>query len=103
MIGIFYGMFALAMGAPNFKNIAEGRMNGYQAIQVIERMPEIPINDPEGEEFGSRFKGEIQFKNVVFWYAKSKEDVLRKVSFTMEKGKTTAIVGASGSGKSTIV
>lgn len=48
-------------------------------------------------------KGFVEFKNVSFRYPDSDEEVLSDISFTAEPGKTTAIIGSTGSGKSTIV
>ncbi len=48
-------------------------------------------------------KGLVEFKNVSFRYPDSDEEVLNDISFTAEPGKTTAIIGSTGSGKSTIV
>jgi len=47
--------------------------------------------------------GSVEFKNVSFRYEGATEDALRNISFTAESGQTTAIIGATGSGKSTIV
>lgn len=49
------------------------------------------------------FKNKIEFKDVVFAYDKDSISVLDKINFTIEKGQTIALVGQSGSGKSTIV
>ena len=48
-------------------------------------------------------KGLVEFKNVGFKYPDSDEEVLSDISFTAKPGKTTAIIGSTGSGKSTIV
>jgi subfamily B ATP-binding cassette protein MsbA len=48
----------------------------------------------------TEFKSEIRFESVTFRY--ETEDVLKNISFTIPKGKTVALVGQSGSGKSTI-
>ena len=48
-------------------------------------------------------KGLVEFRNVSFRYPDSDEEVLSDISFTAEPGKTTAIIGSTGSGKSTIV
>ena len=50
-----------------------------------------------------KFKSKIEFKDVVFAYDKDSTSVLDKINFTIEKGQTIALVGQSGSGKSTIV
>jgi ATP-binding cassette subfamily B protein len=47
--------------------------------------------------------GRVEFKNVSFRYEGAVEDALKDISFTAESGQTTAIIGATGSGKSTIV
>ena len=46
---------------------------------------------------------DIRFENVTFRYPKAEEDVLCNISFTAKSGETTAIIGSTGSGKSTLV
>jgi len=48
-------------------------------------------------------KGEVEFRNVSFKYPDSKEDVLTDISFVAPSGKTTAFIGSTGSGKSTLI
>jgi len=65
---------------------------------------EVSICDPEkAENFDADKRGEIEFKNVSFRYPGAEEDVLHNLNFTAEAGKTTAFIGSTGSGKSTIV
>lgn len=52
---------------------------------------------------GDQLKGEVEFKNVTFAYPDANEPVLRNVSFTAHKGETVAFIGATGSGKSTLI
>ncbi len=62
--------------------------------------------DDEGEISDLNAKGRIDFKNVSFYYAKDESDAdaaLSDVSFVFEAGKYNAIIGSTGSGKSTIV
>ncbi|MGL5087267.1 MAG: ABC transporter ATP-binding protein, partial [Clostridium sp.] len=54
-------------------------------------------------EFDKSKKGIIEFKNVSFKYPNAEEDVLSKISFIAEPGKTTAFIGSTGSGKSTLI
>jgi len=62
------------------------------------------ITDPEEPKvFPEPFKGVVEFRDVTFKYPGAKKDVLHKISFTAQPGQTTAIIGATGSGKSTIV
>ncbi|MCC8161116.1 MAG: ABC transporter ATP-binding protein/permease [Oscillospiraceae bacterium] len=57
----------------------------------------------EGKETESKESGSIEFKNVSFRYPDASEDCLKHISFTAEKGETVAFIGATGSGKSTLV
>ncbi len=57
----------------------------------------------ESKKLNPNKKGFVEFKNVSFRYPDSDEEVLSDISFTAEPGKTTAIIGSTGSGKSTIV
>ena len=62
------------------------------------------IKDPANpKEFDKNKKGLVEFKNVSFKYPDAEEDILENINFTAEPGKTTAIIGSTGSGKSTIV
>lgn len=57
----------------------------------------------EPQKLDQNKKGLVEFKNVSFRYPDSDEEVLSDITFTAEPGKTTAIIGSTGSGKSTIV
>lgn len=62
------------------------------------------IKNPEKpKELDKNKKGLVEFKNVSFRYPDADEDILCDINFTAEPGKTTAIIGSTGSGKSTIV
>ncbi len=62
------------------------------------------IKDPkEPKEFDKSKKGLVEFKDVSFCYPDAEENMLTHINFTAEPGKTTAIIGSTGSGKSTIV
>lgn len=56
-----------------------------------------------GSDCRRRFEGEIRFENVSFAYPDAEESVLSNITFTAEAHKTTAIIGSTGSGKSTVV
>ena len=65
---------------------------------------ETVIKDPEQEEpINPTLKGILEFKNVSFRYPHAEEDVLSNISFTAKPGETTAIIGSTGSGKSTLI
>jgi ATP-binding cassette subfamily B protein len=62
----------------------------------------LSIEDGPGLDGGDR-RGEVEFRHVSFRYPGAEEDVLHDVSFTAHKGETVAFIGATGSGKSTVV
>lgn len=70
--------------------------------RFCEIMDEPEERDAEDAVTLGEVKGDIEFKNVEFSYAGKEEDVLEGVSFSIPHGKTTALVGGSGGGKSTI-
>ncbi len=57
----------------------------------------------EGNVTTSKTKGEVEFKNVSFKYPDAKEHMLENISFKANKGETIAIIGSTGSGKSTLI
>jgi ATP-binding cassette subfamily B protein len=61
------------------------------------------IDPDQAESFGRSFTGSIEFRSVSFRYPGAEEDVLKDVSFTVPPGQTTAIIGTTGSGKSSLV
>ncbi len=62
------------------------------------------IHDPLSPvPFGENGKGEVRFDHVSFRYPGAEEDVLHDISFTARPGETTALIGSTGSGKSTLV
>lgn len=65
---------------------------------------ELSIKDPvKPKVFTEKAKGLIEFKNVFFRYPGADTDVLSNLNFTAKPGQTTAIIGATGSGKSTAI
>ena len=72
--------------------------------EVLETDPQIkdkPVE--EQEKFDESKKGLVEFKNVSFRYPDADTEILEDIDFTAEAGKTTAIIGSTGSGKSTLV
>ena len=65
---------------------------------------EIEIEEPEViNDIGRKFKGTVEFKEVYFRYHDADEDILENISFKASPGTTTAIIGGTGSGKSTLI
>lgn len=64
----------------------------------------LSIQNPTTEEIAdTSLRGVLEFKNVSFRYPNAEEDVLSDISFTAKPGETTAIIGSTGSGKSTLI
>ncbi|MEG0485122.1 MAG: ABC transporter ATP-binding protein [Oscillospiraceae bacterium] len=62
------------------------------------------VRDPlEPKHLPKDIKGEIEFKNVGFKYEGADENVLNDITFTAKAGETTAFIGSTGSGKSTVI
>ncbi|OFW14190.1 MAG: ABC transporter [Acidobacteria bacterium RIFCSPLOWO2_02_FULL_67_21] len=76
-------------------------MVGRERIQEVLDM-ESRVRDAQGARPAPRFKGQIEFSEVSFSYGNGKP-ILKDVSFTIEAGQIAAIVGPSGTGKTTIV
>ena len=74
-----------------------------ERVDEIIRTPLI-IEDPKkAEKFDDNKKGLVEFKNVSFKYPNADEEVLSNISFTAKPGETTAFIGSTGSGKSTLI
>lgn len=69
----------------------------------INEVWDAPISVKEGTGSTSAQKGEIEFRNVSFRYPDASEDCLSDISFSVKQGETIAFIGATGSGKSTLV
>ena len=66
--------------------------------------PRSSIRDPDhAEHIDPALRGLVEFRDVTFRYSGAEDDVLHSVSFVARPGETTAIIGATGSGKSTLV
>jgi ATP-binding cassette subfamily B multidrug efflux pump len=77
--------------------VSVGRIN-----EVLDTQPVIK-NPLKPRKYNGSVKGQIDFKNVYFRYPGAEEDLLKNLSFTIKPGHTTAIIGSTGCGKSTLV
>ena len=95
-------VFAFLMMSMMFIILPRAAVSGDRIADVLETEPS--IKDPEQpRQFPQPFQGEIEFRNVSFRYPGAEEDILHDISFTALPGQTTAFLGTTGSGKSTIV
>jgi len=95
-------VFAFLMLAMMFIILPRAAVSGDRIADVLETEP--VIKDPQDpKHFEEPFKGTVEFRDVCFRYPGAEEDVLHNISFTAQPGQTTALIGTTGSGKSTIV
>lgn len=75
--------------------------------KIMDEKPEIADKECETDTCEnppkSRIDGYLEFRNLTFTYPGSKEPVLKNINITVEKGKTLAIIGRTGSGKTTLI
>jgi ATP-binding cassette subfamily B protein len=95
-------VFAFLMMSMMFIFLPRAAVSGDRIADVLET--ELLITDPEQpKQFPKPFKGEIEFRDVSFRYPDALDDVLHDITFTARPGETTALIGSTGCGKSTVV
>ncbi|KAI0697870.1 P-loop containing nucleoside triphosphate hydrolase protein [Cytidiella melzeri] len=100
---ILIGSFSLALLAPEMQAITHARGAAAKLYQTIDRVPDIDSASEEGLK-PEKCYGEITFENVKFNYpSRPNVPIVKDLSITFPAGQTVALVGASGSGKSTVI
>ncbi len=95
-------VFAFLMLTMMFIFLPRASVSAGRIADVLEAEPVIE-DPPNPKWFAEPFAATIEFRNVSFRYPGAEEDVLHDVSFFARPGQTTAFIGSTGSGKSTIV
>ena len=91
----------VTMTAAMFVIVPRAKISAGRITEVLNLEP--TVCDPEtAEEMDESLRGLIEFKNVCFGYDEAENYVLSDISFTANKGKVTAVIGSTGSGKSTV-
>lgn len=94
-------LMAFMMISVMFIMVPRAAVSAGRIAEVLET--ELTIIDPKTpKDFDRDRKGIVEFKNVSFRYHNAEKDALTNISFTAQPGETTAIIGSTGSGKSTI-
>ena len=93
-------LFAIMMATIMFVMVPRAAVSAGRIREVLDTEP--AIHDP-AEPVSPERRGLVEFRDVEFRYPGAEEPVLRGISFTANPGATTAIVGGTGSGKSTLV
>jgi ATP-binding cassette subfamily B protein len=95
-------VFAFLMMSMLFIFLPRAAVSGGRIADVLGA--DLTINDPQNpKQFKDPFVSKIEFRNVSFRYPGAPENVLEDINFTAEPGETTAIIGSTGCGKSTVV
>ncbi|OTQ35834.1 lipid ABC transporter permease/ATP-binding protein [Gilliamella apis] len=99
---VFSSLVALMQPIKSLTSVNADFQKGMAACQTLFSIFDQPIEKDNGNLTIERVKGNIEFKHVSFTYETRQEPALRDINFTVEYGKTIALVGRSGSGKTTI-
>jgi ATP-binding cassette subfamily B multidrug efflux pump len=99
---VFSTMFPVMMLSMMAGQISSANASSERIMQVLDLEPEIQ-NKPQPIEL-TEVRGKVEFKNVEFSYKEDGGDpVLKNITFTAEPGQTVAILGSTGSGKSSLI
>lgn len=99
---VFSSMMAMMRPLKSLTNVNSQFQRGMAACQTLFDFLDLDVEKDQGTKEVTRAKGEVTFKNVFFAYEGKEELALKNINFQIDQGKTVALVGRSGSGKSTI-
>lgn len=99
---VFSSMLAMMRPLKSLTNVNSQFQRGMAACQTLFAILDLEPEKDNGTYKAEPAKGELEFKNVSFAYQGKEELALNNISFSVPAGKTVALVGRSGSGKSTI-
>lgn len=94
-------MMSLLMVSFMFVMYPRAQASAVRVVEVLEVEPQ--ITDPKDAKRPGDKKGYLEFKDVTFGYPGAEKPVLNNISFSAAPGEVTAIIGGTGSGKSTLV
>jgi len=94
-------LFAVMMATIMFIMVPRAMASAERIAKVLET--DVSLTDPEAPADVSTARGLVEFRDLEFRYPGAEEPVLRGITFTASPGQTTAIVGSTGSGKSTLI
>ena len=99
---VFSAMFGLMRPLKALTSVTSQFQRGMAASQTLFALVDLGTEKNEGRFIVERAQGDVAVKNVSFTYEGTEKPALENVSFDIPRGKTVALVGRSGSGKSTI-
>ncbi|XP_072979555.1 putative ABC transporter B family member 8 [Typha angustifolia] len=102
-ISFVLGGLSLGMALPEMKHFTEASVAATRIIERINRTPLMDDEDPEGL-MPDEIRGEVEFESVRFTYpSRPDSPILNDFNLRVQAGQTVALVGCSGSGKSTAI
>ncbi len=100
-------MMSLIMVTFVFTSFSRGKVSADRILEVLTEQPDLadPVRPPQydAKQEPQITQGEVVFDNVTFSYSPEGEPVLKNISFTAHAGETVAILGETGSGKTSLV
>ncbi|KAJ0974223.1 hypothetical protein J5N97_016188 [Dioscorea zingiberensis] len=102
ILNVIFSGFALGQAAPNISSFAKGRAASSNIMSMINDVPNASDISNKGIIL-PKFSGNIEFCKVSFSYPSRKNMILEEINLSILSGRTHAVVGQSGSGKSTII
>ncbi len=94
-------LFSVMMATFMLTMLPRAAASGSRIQEVLDTEP--TVHDPETPAAPAESRGHLEFRGVEFRYPGAQEPVLRGISFAAGPGETTAIIGSTGSGKSTLI
>ena len=85
-----------------FVMLPRASVSATRISEVLETEP-VVVDPEKPQKFNSNLKGTVEFQDVAFRYPNAEDDVLKHLTFTAKPGQTTAFIGSTGSGKTTLI
>lgn len=93
-------MFAFSVFSFILMNLARAKASSNRIVEVLNT--EVDLVDKASSKIAAQFRGNVRFTNVSFRYPNTEEEVLKQINFEINEGETVALLGVTGSGKTSL-